>query len=536
LKEAREKTPPQLDLLTRLGKVILAPITPALQKSSPSDKSGALDPEVVAAFRGSGAAIVWSATWLIVLFLGGNISLLFWLALTGVVVGTLTVIGAISSLRVATRVKSLAVAEAEQTRASDPNFRNVETVRAQRDEFEKSLFDRNVKDAFDVSSFRWQNILLFEDGEYDFAPRVNVLLGPNGFGKTLLLRSLVAMLQHDAQYSAILFPKAHAAERPPQLSLSLRRNGEPEQAVRDATYFAQPLVGRIPVLAIPDSRFLDRTRLTVAGAAMNAEGLAAGGARHFLTQEPFVNVIEDFLTGLCLDYGPPPLRNPRRRFERGIFKLVEDVVGELAEDRKMFQFAEIKRVDRTRFEILVRTTDSQDLKLPIQIASQGTLSVVAMFGLIYSFLHALRPDETAEDKIRLVPAIVVIDEIDAHLHPSWQQKILYLLTNRFPNVQFIVSAHSPLIVAGCDLREVSVLRRRDASGRSLAISSTRRRPTSTSASSISKKATTASILSIRPRRRRTCKPIRAKSPGCNVWMRYPPNRSGGLPALYARSV
>jgi predicted ATP-binding protein involved in virulence len=101
--------------------------------------------------------------------------------------------------------------------------------------------------------------------------------------------------------------------------------------------------------------------------------------------------------------------------------------------------------------------------MPIQAASQGTLSVIAIFGLIYGFLHALRPNET-EDKIRLVPAIVIIDEIDAHLHPSGQQKILRLLTSRFPTVQFIVSARSPLIVAGCDEGEVSVLRRREDTG------------------------------------------------------------------------
>jgi hypothetical protein len=43
------------------------------------------------------------------------------------------------------------------------------------------------------------------------------------------------------------------------------------------------------------------------------------------------------------------------------------------------------------------------------------------------------------------PAIVLIDEIDLHLHPSWQRDIRELLTSRLPNVQFIATAHSPLI-------------------------------------------------------------------------------------------
>ena len=44
------------------------------------------------------------------------------------------------------------------------------------------------------------------------------------------------------------------------------------------------------------------------------------------------------------------------------------------------------------------------------------------------------------------PAIVLVDEIDLHLHPKWQRKIFDYLSDRFPKTQFIVTAHSPLIV------------------------------------------------------------------------------------------
>ncbi|MDM8558531.1 AAA family ATPase [Candidatus Parabeggiatoa sp. HSG14] len=43
-------------------------------------------------------------------------------------------------------------------------------------------------------------------------------------------------------------------------------------------------------------------------------------------------------------------------------------------------------------------------------------------------------------------AVVLIDEIDLHLHPEWQRKIIQFLTAQFPNTQFIVTSHSPLIV------------------------------------------------------------------------------------------
>ncbi len=44
------------------------------------------------------------------------------------------------------------------------------------------------------------------------------------------------------------------------------------------------------------------------------------------------------------------------------------------------------------------------------------------------------------------PAIVLIDEVDLHLHPMWQQNIMKSLSKHFPNVQFIATAHSPLMV------------------------------------------------------------------------------------------
>jgi hypothetical protein len=58
------------------------------------------------------------------------------------------------------------------------------------------------------------------------------------------------------------------------------------------------------------------------------------------------------------------------------------------------------------------------------------------------------------------PAVVLVDEIDLHLHPAWQRKLIGDLTRLFPNTQFIVTAHSPLIVqaAGEDAN-IALLRR-----------------------------------------------------------------------------
>ena len=57
------------------------------------------------------------------------------------------------------------------------------------------------------------------------------------------------------------------------------------------------------------------------------------------------------------------------------------------------------------------------------------------------------------------PAIVIVDEIDLHLYPRWQREIRKNFTNCFPSVQFIVTAHSPLIAQVSLDANLAVLRR-----------------------------------------------------------------------------
>jgi hypothetical protein len=97
--------------------------------------------------------------------------------------------------------------------------------------------------------------------------------------------------------------------------------------------------------------------------------------------------------------------------------------------------------------------------------ARHTSSVIAMFGLVHEYLRSLRHDEVPDVKQRC--GIVVIDEVDAHLHPVWQQKIVTLLRDWFPRVQFILTAHNPIVVAGCREDEVCVLRRNPTRGFSL---------------------------------------------------------------------
>ena len=56
------------------------------------------------------------------------------------------------------------------------------------------------------------------------------------------------------------------------------------------------------------------------------------------------------------------------------------------------------------------------------------------------------------------PSVVLVDEIDLHLHPSWQREVMGFLTGHFPNTQFICTAHSPVMAQAFEDSNIKVLK------------------------------------------------------------------------------
>ncbi|WP_313374138.1 AAA family ATPase [Pantoea sp. CTOTU50773] len=83
--------------------------------------------------------------------------------------------------------------------------------------------------------------------------------------------------------------------------------------------------------------------------------------------------------------------------------------------------------------------------------SDGFRSVLSMtLELIRQLCQKSGTDKIFSDKNKkiVVPGVVIIDEIDVQLHPRWQRLIGPWLTEHFPNIQFIVTTHSPLVCQG----------------------------------------------------------------------------------------
>ena len=94
--------------------------------------------------------------------------------------------------------------------------------------------------------------------------------------------------------------------------------------------------------------------------------------------------------------------------------------------------------------------------LPLEVLSQGTQSVIQCLArLTIGYAEYYQFPASLEDK----PGVLVIDEIDAHLHPSWQRRIIPALIRHFPKLQIFCSTHSPLMLAGLKEGQVQLLRR-----------------------------------------------------------------------------
>jgi predicted ATP-binding protein involved in virulence/GTPase SAR1 family protein len=311
---------------------------------------------------------------------------------------------------------------------------------------ERKEFQYNLNNPVSLQKLELSHLDFFGDTCWRFKPQVNVLLGKNGYGKTHLLRLLAAILQKDDEKIAEFFQYSKAD---PFTKLRVERNEEYKLIHRNKIIFEES-IGKIPFLAIPDLRLMDKSKTTVSTSDDEKTDLKEYGAYHFLYQQPYEGLIRTFLYQLCITY-----LDSGKTIDLPIFRLIHKIIEKLSEHP--FTFHKITPVGQARFKIEV-ITEGNENPITIQNASQGTLSILAIVGLVYSYLKAIFPT-VPEQKLCQQRAIVLIDELDAHLHPVWQQKITGILRENFPNIQFIVTAHSPLVVAGCREGEVSVLRK-----------------------------------------------------------------------------
>ncbi|MCP4397411.1 MAG: AAA family ATPase, partial [bacterium] len=95
------------------------------------------------------------------------------------------------------------------------------------------------------------------------------------------------------------------------------------------------------------------------------------------------------------------------------------------------------------------------LKVPFPALSDGYRAFLGWIGDLLFHVCMTCSDETSLLENR---GMVLVDEIDLHLHPKWQMRILPTLSKALPNIQFILTSHSPLLVGSLEWMNVIAMK------------------------------------------------------------------------------
>jgi predicted ATP-binding protein involved in virulence len=351
-------------------------------------------------------------------------------------------------------------------------------IRARRGAYLTQLALRNIK------SFAGEHILDLTNERGDPA-RWTLLLGDNGVGKTTLLECIarlrptfnspdasgktdprlyvepwiareeneviVAMGRNGDHISraSVSFAVNAFLERPDRnvddlvTSISFRvKNGEPEQL--ETSQWPDQAQG------IPESKWKEFSKFD------EPLVLAYGAGRHMgvgnfdfdLAPDPteslFDSSIELFDAEELLQHFNYAASNPEAtKAEKDqktlLLSLIASLLPEVASAESIRIYAPKALGRKARTGVFVKTADGE---VPLRQLSFGYQTMMAWGADIGWRLFQRYPTSKAPLH---EPAIVIIDEIDLHLHPKWQRALRGLLTQHFPNVQFVATAHSPLI-------------------------------------------------------------------------------------------
>jgi len=115
-------------------------------------------------------------------------------------------------------------------------------------------------------------------------------------------------------------------------------------------------------------------------------------------------------------------------------------------------YSDLRFDEETKSRLLI---NHEDVPLDVSLLSDGERGVLAMVLDLARRLSQANPE--LDDPLEDGQAIVLIDEIDLHLHPKWQRQIVHKLTDIFPRCQFIATTHSPQIIGEVEHDRIQII-------------------------------------------------------------------------------
>lgn len=317
-----------------------------------------------------------------------------------------------------------------------------------------------------IAKFRLANAGPFHDLTFEFDEQVNIFVGPNNSGKSTALLALA-----EATVYPFAFPRKFLKDSGSQWRITLN-DGREFSGVLPADIRNQPGdAGLLPDIGY--SAFVPSLRQSTdhrsKGPSINAAGQESEEnsspgrglnapelrKRRKLMATDSALVSDESVIQKMVDLDYAAYRRGQPQIHR-LLKKVAEVASEITAGYPL-EFLRIGEDDRGLFPEF-RTIDGD---IPLNVLSQGTQSIIQWLArFLFSYAQYYEYPENLPQK----PAILIVDEIDAHLHPSWQRRIIPALTANFPNLQLFCSTHSPLMLSGLKEGQLQLLKR-DADGK-----------------------------------------------------------------------
>jgi predicted ATPase len=324
-----------------------------------------------------------------------------------------------------------------------------------------------------LKSVKLTNIGPFAQLDFELNDKWNVLLGDNGVGKSNILKAIgVAICGDAAEAYAHRLVRAGCSDA----AIRLRTSQNKEYVTQILLSGSRAKITSVPskpleaegwlALGFPALRTItwERTKEL----PPEGEGRSTPEDTLPLVQgdsDPRLDSLKAWIVNL--DYlikdsetkGNIELRDVYKNLLDRFFEIVARVTPGIT--------VKFHGVDPQSKEVSIRTEDGV---VPIETISQGTASLLGWLGILLQRMHAVyvvssdseKESANESDEENLFQnryALVLIDELDAHMHPKWQQLVVGTLKELFPNAQFIATTHSPLIVVGLERSEIYTLRR-----------------------------------------------------------------------------
>ena len=322
----------------------------------------------------------------------------------------------------------------------------------------------------------------FADLEMNFHEHLTVLVAPNGQGKTAILEAVSIALgtfvgafdlgkakhieRTDARY--VSWTGLQAEQRYPvsisadlQLSdgrpISIRRdlsgpkNKTTIREAADLTKYGKELQKQIrqdaPAI-LPVVAYYSTGRLWKTHNISNRKWLTASrslGYEDCLSSASSFAQVQAWIAKATL----AQLQMPQDILGRGL-QAVQGAVNQAlySEGWQNFHY-------NLSYEDLVMQKGAQEI-LPVSLLSDGTRTIISLIADLAFRCVCLNGLSELDSPLNS-PGVVMIDEIDLHLHPGWQQRVLHSLRQAFPKIQFIVTTHSPQVLSTVDRTAIRLL-------------------------------------------------------------------------------